>query len=71
MYAGTCDLESNVSSAAVGVDAFSLSSSSSSSSVVNVVLQKQHAIPQLTRVDEARVRIKACCLDEWDVRVST
>lgn len=33
-------------------------------------LHKQHELPQILRADEARVRIHASCIDEWDMRVS-
>lgn len=40
-----------------------------SSSPLELQLHKQHAMPHMMRVDEARVRIHASCLDEWDIRV--
>lgn len=58
MQAATCDLLSGDASGA-GSDAS-----------IQMQQHKQHAIPQILRDDEARVRIKACCLDESDIRVS-
>jgi hypothetical protein len=41
----------------------------SSEAALQLQLQKQHPIPTITRVDVARIRIKACCIDETDVKM--
>lgn len=58
MQAATCDVVGGDASVAV------------SDASIQIQQHKQHAIPQIMRDDEARVRIKACCLDESDIRVS-
>jgi len=36
---------------------------------VQISFHKQHAIPTIQSVDDVRVKIKSCCLDEWDIRM--
>lgn len=44
-------------------------SSDDSTGQLELQLHKQHEMPQIVRANEARVRIHASCLDEWDIRV--